>query len=395
MQIGFLTPEYPTEAYSGGIGSYVRQMARSMVALGHSASVLLCVPSGESVTWDGPVPICRLAVSDMASRLPRPLGKPSGLIFARYLAERSRDLSLDVLEAPEFGALTAFLSVVRPPRLSIVVRLHTCSSICRSLNGQAPTSPRSRLRAGLQDWLETRAIQTADSVTAISSAIVDFTRKMLRLRRDDFLVTPNPVNDLFFSRAPDGPASAEPLVLFAGRLEWRKGPDLFIKALPRLMELHPTARFCLAGGDTNTAPGGISMRDYLSSLLPEGASSRVQFTGFLTPEQLAKRYQESTVCVFPSRWEGFGLVAAEAMACGKPVVVSDTPGFREIISDRVTGLFAKPEDPQDLAASVNMLLCDSHLRQALGGAARDIAVTRFLGTAVAESMLDTYQKVQG
>jgi len=391
LRIGFLTTEYPT-SYTGGIGSYVRQMAHTMVKLGHSVCVLLCVSSPESFTWDGPVLVHTIGVPEDASRLPLPLGKRSGVIFARRLAELAKKHDLDLLEAPEYLGLTAFLSLVKPAKLRVVVRLHTCASICRSLNGYHPASALSRLRDSAQDWLERRAIETADSVTAISSATVELTTRMLRLRRNDLLVTPNPVTDLFFSPATDSPIAAEPIVLFAGRLEWRKGPDLLIKALPAILERHPRVRFCFVGGDTNSGPGGTSMHAYLSSLVPGQASARVEFTGFVGPEQLLRRYRESTVCVFPSRWEGFGLVAAEAMACGKPVVVSDTSGFREVISDKVTGLFAKSEDPEALAATINELLCDSRFRQVLGATARDLAVTRFHSDAVGTSMLGIYRR---
>src|ERR1700693_6377272 len=145
LRIGFLTSEYPTEGYSGGIGSYVRQMANSLVELGHSVFVVLSVPSGEGVTWDGPIPIHRVAVPEFVSRLPEPLARCSGLIFARRLAALAEKLNLDLLEAPEFAGLTAFLNLVKPPRLRVVVRLHTCSAICRSLDNHAPASARRRL----------------------------------------------------------------------------------------------------------------------------------------------------------------------------------------------------------------------------------------------------------
>jgi glycosyltransferase involved in cell wall biosynthesis len=391
LRIGFLTPEYPTEAYSGGIGSYVRQMAHSLAELGHSVFVLLAVPSGEGVTWDGPVPIHRVPQSGLTARLPQPLAKGSSLRFAQRLARVADKLCLDVLEAPEFGGLTAFLHVFKPRGLRVVVRLHTCTAICRSLANSRPESWRTRISRRLQDWLEKRAIETADSVTAISQATVDLTKTMLGVKRADFHVTPNPVNELFFSSPDTVPASGEPLVVFAGRLEWRKGPDILIRALPVLFERHPKTRICLAGGDTNTAPGGVSGLAYLSSLIPESARAQVEFSGFLQPEQLLKKYREAAVCVFPSRWEGFGLVAAEAMACGKAVVVSDTPGFRELISDGETGLFAKAEDPQDLASAIDVLLSDSCLRHTLGAAAgRDIRA-RFRGNSVGKSILRIYQ----
>jgi glycosyltransferase involved in cell wall biosynthesis len=391
LRIGFLTSEYPTEAYSGGIGSYVRQMAQSLAELGHSVFVLLSVPSGEGVSWDGPVPIHKVPLPGFAARLPEPLAKCSALIFSRRLAKLAEKLSLDVLEAPEFGGMTAFLSLVKPTRLHVVVRLHTCSAICRSLANQRPVSTRMRISQHLQDWMERRAIETADSVTAISQATVDLTKQILRVQRNDFRVTPNPVNELFFSPAEAASATGEPLVLFAGRLEWRKGPDILIRALPALLERYPNARFCLAGGDTNTAPGGISGLAYLSSLVPEQARARIEFAGFLKPEELLKKYREAAVCVFPSRWEGFGLVAAEAMACGKAVVVSDTPGFRELISEGVTGLFAKGEDPQELASAIGALLGDSGLRQTLGAAASKDMRARFRGSAVGKSILNIYR----
>jgi len=240
--------------------------------------------------------------------------------------------------------------------------------------------------------LERRAIETADSVTAISQTTVDLTRKLLRVKRDDFQVTPNPVNDLFFSEWEAKPVSDEPQVLFVGRLQWLKGPDLLIQAVPALLKRHPDAHFCFAGGDTNTGPGGTSMLAHLLSMLPEQARARVEFTGFLQPEQVLRKYHEATVCVFPSRWEGFGLVAAEAMACGKAVILSDNPGFRELLSDRGTGLLSKREDPQALASAVDLLLSDSHLRQTLGAAARDDVLARFHGSAVGKSILSTYRE---
>jgi glycosyltransferase involved in cell wall biosynthesis len=392
LRIGFLTPEYPTEAYNGGIGSYVCQMAHSLAELGHSVFVLLAVPSGEGVFWDGPVPIHKVSLPAFAARLPEPLAKCSRLIFARRLAIMAEKLSLDVLEAPEFGGLTAFLSLVKPPSLRVVVRLHSCSAICRSLDYHSRPSVKNQFQNAVQDWLERRAIQTADSVTAISRATVELTQRALRLGREDFHVTPNPVNDLFFSPAEPRPASEEPLVLFAGRLEWRKGPDLLIKAALSLLEQNPTAQFCLAGGDTNTAPKGTSLRAYLSSLIPQKAQARIEFTGFLEPEQLLRKYHEASVCVFPSRWEGFGLVAAEAMACGKAVVVSDTPGFRELISEGVTGLFAEDDGPEGLASSIGVLLNDSRLRQALGAAASEDVRKRFTGRVAGKYVLNVYRE---
>jgi glycosyltransferase involved in cell wall biosynthesis len=391
LRIGFLTPEYPTETYTGGIGSYVRQMAHSLVKLGHSAYVLLYAPSGEGLSWDGPIPIYKIRASGFASRLPEPLGKGASLIFARVLAKLANELSLDVLEAPEFGGLTAFLDLVKPRKLRVVVRLHTCSSIVRHINKSHPTSMREWLAWRLRDWLEKRSILTADAVTAVSNAIGEETRRSLRLTRGDFQVVPNSVSDSAFSFAEETRETGNPMVLFVGRLEWRKGPDLLIRALPTVLERQPGTLFRFAGMDTLTGPGRTSMRSHLDSLLPSDERSRVDFCGHLARPQLEEVLRSATVCVFPSRYEGLPMVCLEAMAYGKAIVATNIPGFCELLSDGETGLIVREEDPKSLASALVKLLSDSQLRARLGNAARETARSQFHGTVVAKSMLRVYR----
>jgi glycosyltransferase involved in cell wall biosynthesis len=391
LRIGFVTNEYPTEGFTGGIGSYVRQMSYSLAEMGHSPFVLIYVPSGEGLAWDGPVPIHRTRLSGYASRLPWPFGRNASLLSARALAKLSTELNLDVLESPEWGGFTAFLSLVKPPGLRVVVRLHTCSAIVRNANMWRPRSIEDWLECHRSDIAERRAILTADVVTAVSKAIGEETKKALRLPRADFAVIPNSVNDSAFGAAENGSASEDPVVLFAGRLEWRKGPDLLVRAIPLILERHPGVIFRFAGMDTPTGPNGISMKSHLESLLPEAARRSVDFCGHLSPPQLEKLFREATVCVFPSRYEGLPMVCLEAMARGKAIVTTDLPGFCELILDNETGMIAKGEDPRSLATAVVKLVSDSTLRTKLGEAARGTAHSCFHSAVVAKSMLQIYR----
>jgi glycosyltransferase involved in cell wall biosynthesis len=391
LRIGFLTTEYPTEGYTGGIGSYVRQMGHSLVGLGHSVFILLAAPSDDGVNSDGVIPIHRVHVSGFASRLPEPLGKGASFAFAKVLASISNELKLDLLEAPEWGGLTAFLNLMKPPKLRVVVRLHTCSSIVHRINRSKPSSIRQRLDWLRRDWLERRSILTADAITAVSKSIGEETRNSLRLVRNDFQVVPNSVNDSVFSTPEDTKESANPQVLFVGRLEWRKGPDLLIRAVPAVLKRHPKVLFRFAGMDTTTGPEGVSMRSYLQGLLPDDARSNVEFCGHLKASQLEEILGLATVCVFPSRYEGLPMVCLEAMAHGKAIVVTDIPGFCELISDDATGLIAKGDDPESLASALEKLISDDKLRIRLGRAAREVARAHFRGTVVANSMLHVYR----
>ena len=332
-----------------------------------------------------------MGVSGFASHLPEPLGRGASLAFARSLANVANELDLDVLEAPEFQGLTAFLNLVKPQKLRVVGGLHTCSAIVRHINKWHPASIKELIKGSIKDRLEKRAILTADAVTAVSGAIVEQTKKALRLVRADFKVVPNSVNDSAFSLSEKVQETGVTTVLFVGRLERRKGPDLLIRALPAVLERHPWVRFRFAGMDTPTGPGRTSMMSYLRDLLPSGMQSSVEFCGHLAAPQLAEVMRAATVCVFPSRYEGLPMVCLEAMASGKPILTTNIPGFCELIADDRNGLIAREEDPDSLASALMRLLDDGALRTRLGTAAREFARSRFHGTVVAKSMVAVYR----
>ena len=101
-------------------------------------------------------------------------------------------------------------------------------------------------------------------------------------------------------------------------------------------------------------------------------------TGWLNREELSAIYQKATICVVPSLWpEPFGIVAIEAMACGRPVIASDTGGLREIIEDRVDGILFQPGNADDLAQKIEYLLDNNSLRKKIGERAREKVITNY------------------
>jgi starch synthase len=105
-------------------------------------------------------------------------------------------------------------------------------------------------------------------------------------------------------------------------------------------------------------------------------------------DDLPDLYRAADVVVFPTVWrtEGFGLVAAEAMACGTAVVASRVGAIPEVVEDGVTGLLVTPDDEQDLARGISRVLSDEPLRRRLGeaGAARS---QRFQWSTFADALL--------
>jgi glycosyltransferase involved in cell wall biosynthesis len=126
-----------------------------------------------------------------------------------------------------------------------------------------------------------------------------------------------------------------------------------------------------------------------------GLSSRVHFTGHLETEELVRLYNRASLVVSPSLYEGFGLPAAEAMACGRPVIATTGGAFPEVIDHAETGWLVPPGDARALASAIRLLMDDEALRDRLGRAGRESIVRRFSWRKAAEETLAVYEELLG
>jgi len=160
--------------------------------------------------------------------------------------------------------------------------------------------------------------------------------------------------------APD-----ERLVLLAGRLVYEKGFQVALDALARVIERIGAAqpvRFLVAGTGTHEAE--LKAQAARLGLLEHG-----RFAGWLGDDALHGLYRVSDLCVIPSLYEPFGLVALEAMASGCPCVVANTGGLREVVP-RDVGLRVRSGDPGELARVLERVLTDAALRERLAADGR-------------------------
>jgi glycosyltransferase involved in cell wall biosynthesis len=169
------------------------------------------------------------------------------------------------------------------------------------------------------------------------------------------------------SQAP-GSDAKEPTVLFVGELHPRKGADVFAAAIDLLPAELP-ACFVFAG------PGGSLEPTVRDVLTRSKRSQDIRWLGPIAPGDLADVYRSADIVVFPTVWatEGFGMVAAEAMACAVPVIASRIGAIPEVVSDGHTGLLFAPGDATDLAEKIRLLLADPPRRIALGRRGAEVA----------------------
>src|SRR5918995_1287142 len=198
------------------------------------------------------------------------------------------------------------------------------------------------------------------------------------------------------SRAEIGIAPNERVVAFVGRIDPIKGIDTLIDAAEIMHStgsLEPAPTFLIVGGDLGAdgTPVG-SLADVADSIERRGIAASFRLVGSQPQDQLPVFYAAADVVAVPSRYESFGLVAVEALACGKPVVASRVGGLRFTIDEGSTGLLVKPQSPQALAGALAQLFGDEPLRTAMSAAARP-SVARYDWSYVARQVRHVYGRL--
>ena len=189
------------------------------------------------------------------------------------------------------------------------------------------------------------------------------------------------------ARRATGIAEHERVVLFVGRLEPFKGPDILVRALAEMRDASDV-RLVLVGGSEEERSAGW-LEDIAADL---GVGSRVRWQPAIPQADLPDFYASADVCAVPSFHESFGLAALEAMACGIPVVAADVGGLSSLVRDGETGRLVPSHDPRAFAAALEELLDDPEHASRMGAAARAWA-SGFTWDRSVDETLDGYRSV--
>jgi D-inositol-3-phosphate glycosyltransferase len=183
-----------------------------------------------------------------------------------------------------------------------------------------------------------------------------------------------------------GLPATSPVLLWVGRLEKLKGVDILIGAVAQIPE---DLTLLIVGGDERAASLKAELRAQAEAA---GIAGRMRFEGAVAHDALPLYYSAADVCVVPSYYESFGLVAVEAMACGIPVVASRVGGLVSTVSDGETGYLIPWRCPEPFAEKLEVLLANPELRANFGRSARR-SVERFRWSTVGLQMAALYDSV--
>ncbi|EKQ68203.1 glycosyltransferase [Leptolyngbyaceae cyanobacterium JSC-12] len=188
------------------------------------------------------------------------------------------------------------------------------------------------------------------------------------------------------SIAPD-----EKVVLYVGRFDPRKGIETLVRAIARSKLLgNGKLRLIIGGGSRPGQSDGLE-RERIEGIVAElGLAEITEFPGRLSPMVLPTYFAAADVCVVPSHYEPFGLVAIEAMACRTPVIASNVGGLQFTVRSEETGLLVPAKDDAAFANAIDRILLNPEWQQELGQAARKHVEEKFSWDGIAAQLGQLY-----
>lgn len=184
------------------------------------------------------------------------------------------------------------------------------------------------------------------------------------------------------------------VVLYVGRFDPRKGIETLVRAVRESQFFGDENLKLIIGGGSTPGNSDGRERDRIEGIVNElGMGECTVFPGLLKQEILPTYYAAADVCVIPSHYEPFGLVAVEAMACGTPVIASDVGGLQFSVVNENTGLLVPPQDVAAFSNAIDRILGNSEWRAELGKSGKRRVMSKFSWDGVASQLDSLYTEL--
>lgn len=368
-------------ALGGGLDTNVRVLGPALVRAGHRVSVLYVHPAGHPIPSVPEIEGCGIYHASMGAwhyyldratlgrtALPRVVRElEHAWAVSRVVSAVARRERVDLVELPEVFATPRLMCGI-----PYVVRLHSAAWIWRQMEGRLFT-----LADSLEIRMERRTLLDASGISSPSLMLAGYIRKTCGVGSREIEIIPYPIDTQEFRPGDEG--GRLPMVLFVGRVEKRKGADVLLQAVPRILSTRPEAEFVFIG----------RVCDDVKDFIP-AASSRVRLLGVLPHREIVRWYQRAAVFAAPSLWDNSPNTIYEAMACGTPVVGTRVGGIPELVDEGSTGILVPPSNPGALADAIHAVLGDGAGRTEMAKRAREKAVDLYSLDRVLSSTLDFY-----
>lgn len=384
MRICFISYEYPPDTAIGGIATYVYQLANAFAAKNISTEVICGSPlNSETLKANSFLKITRVKCRNVEEF--RALSPD----IAHHIHSTN---PFDLIEVPEFGAEGLYVKD-KLPTLPLIVKLHTPKYLIKELNDHYYNKKTFRkiIKSFSRKYdyatdVEYQSTVLADHILSPSLSLRQKISEKWKIEVSRIKHIPN----LFFPSASflNIPANnGGKTVLYAGRLETRKGVFNLAKAIPQVVKTIPEAKFIFLGKDSRGPLRERSMKEVLLKQL-KGFTNNLTFIEHVPSDEVAGYYAKTAVCAFPSLWENFPNVCLEAMSAGRAIVASAEGGMSEMLPDARANVLIDPHDPASIANGLIHSL-QSNFKKETGEANRK-KVMHDYSEKLLHDIIDTY-----
>ena len=348
---------------AGGQNVYVRHVGETLAALGWHVDMFT-----RKVHVDDPVivqhsPHCRTIrlKAGAETYIPRDRLFEHMPEFVRSFQsfQRTHGLNYPLIHTNYWLSALAGLELQKTSAIQLVHTYHSLGAVKYQSLVEIPQVANTRLR------IEREILERANCVVATSPQEQETLRSLVSTRGQVEVIPCGTDTNNFrltsktHARTKLKLGSHEKVILYVGRFDERKGIETLVKACSLLKEKGvQNLKLLIIGGSSEDMPDGDE-RKRIENLVDQlGLKESTVFAGRIGHDVLPLYYTAADVCVIPSHYEPFGLVAIEAMACGVPVVASNVGGLKFTIIPEETGLLVEPKNIEAFANGIHRILCD-------------------------------------
>jgi len=414
MRICLLT--YRGNPYSGGQGIYIYYLSREFQRMGHEVEVIASAPLPEvsegvilhqlrssSIYHPGssfrknlrkvrnPVDLHELCASRLGI-----FAEPWAFSFRAYakLKELCKQRRFDIIHDNQ--GLGYGLLLMKRLNIPVIATIHHPLPIDRQSDLEQANGFRERWRIKkFYSFIRMQAFvaRRLDRIITVSQSSAKDTMLFFKVPADNLRVVYNGIDTQIYSMNEEASQNRDGLIMVANTDDRKKGVLYLLRALQllgtdkiKLTIVDDAERHSSYIEDVGPLPSyGFKLVRKLN------LDGMVHFTGRLTHEELAQHYSAAQIAVVPSLYEGFGLPAAEAMACGTPVIATTGGALPEVVGN--AGILVPPGSADALAAAIKQLLDDKQAQQRMSEAGRKRVKEKFNWEQAARKTLEIYQEV--
>ncbi len=369
MKVALFCNEFPPRQ-TGGIGTFTSTLVLGLIESGHQVTLI-------ETGMQNVVSIESLGLKRVTLKKSKLLYIGGFLIRVKlwlYLQKSWFKGEIDVVEVPDFEGYIPF-----PSLIPVVVRLHISTTLIYCRQGRKPPTTLYLF----EYW----TLKFAKSWIGVSQFILKETENGFKIEKKSKSIVYNPIKESVIVKSQE---QIEQIILFAGTLSERKGVLTLAHALALVLERNPLANVIFAGRSTEYQ--GRPIEDTVKKVLNEYLH-QVSFLGHISHNEMLLLMANATCFVFPSKFESFGLVVAEAMSIGLPVIYTKFPPGPELVKEGITGLLVDPENPSEIAKAIERLISDPEFSQQLAHAARTYCLENFTLDNCVKATIANYKQI--